>query len=163
MKFTFSCKSTFVLYILLTFFSISVCILAACILNINYFTSGKPSFDTDTFKMILFANIRDYFKYVFLYLLSPIMLVIDTIINSFQITIGVRILGTLAIPRLMPHSLIELPNILIYHFLSFYQFSIFLKNRSLKANFKAIRRLKWVYMASFLSVILGALVEGYIG
>ncbi|MDN6968265.1 hypothetical protein FCS83_06805 [Oenococcus sp. UCMA 17063] len=63
----------------------------------------------------------------------------------------------------MPHSLIELPNILIYHFLSFYQFSIFFKNRSLKANFKVIRRLKWVYMASFLLVILGALVEGYIG
>ncbi|OLS07172.1 hypothetical protein AUQ39_09200 [Lacticaseibacillus casei] len=150
-------------YASLTLASILIGALVVFGVNADYFAAKKPPFGAEMFKTILFANVRDYLKYLVLYILSPIMLAVDTAINSFQITIGFRILGGDAFSRLMPHSLIELPNILLYHFLSFYQFIIFIKNKSSKKTFISIRRLKWIYVCSFILVILGALIEGYLG
>lgn len=113
--------------------------------------------------MVVLANIKDYAKYIILYPISPAILVLDVIINSFQVSMSVRLLGVSALNRLIPHSFIEVPNIILYHFLSFYQFCVFLKTRSFKINFKKFVKLRWFYAISFILIILGALVEGYIG
>lgn len=109
---------------------------------------------------ILINNSKNFLAYFLLFPLSPCLLLYELLMMGVSIYMGYQSYGLLeSLSLLLPHGLLELPNILFYSFLSFHLFRCFIKQPS----FRTLQQTIWInrkfYMCSYLAVIIAAFLE----
>lgn len=108
---------------------------------------------------IFINNLLNYLQYLF-FPAAPLLIIKDDLLLSVPIAQSAINLGVLQTLRnLFPHGFLEIPNILCFQFLSitmFYQ--LFFKGwRTLIPTFIKLRK---IYLASLLIILIAAIVEG---
>lgn len=109
---------------------------------------------------ILANNSKNFLAYFLLPPLSPFLLLYEVLLLAVSIYMGYQVYGfSEFLSLLLPHGLLEFPNILFYSFLSFHLFRCFIKQPSLQT----IRQTVWLnrqfYVGSYIAVIVAALLE----
>lgn len=116
-----------------------------------------------TFVEILLNNSYNYFLYFILFPINIIVTTYEFLVLAVNSYAGYKVYGleeTLSL--LLPHALLELPNILLYSFLSFHMSNVFWKNPKISTIVKTVL-VNWrCYIISYLILILAAWVEGKI-
>ena len=114
-------------------------------------------------KTILNNNILNFSLYFFFPIGSPLFQMRDNIFSSLQITWGIKYLGlNQTLDKLLPHGLLELPNMILYSGLSQYILYMFIITKSVKKTFKLIKKLLPLFICSLIILIIAAFIEGFI-
>ncbi|WP_161387905.1 hypothetical protein [Enterococcus faecium] len=108
---------------------------------------------------IFINNLLNYLQYLF-FPAAPLLIIKDDLLLSVPIAQSAINFGVLqTLKNLFPHGFLEIPNIFCFQFLSitmFYQ--LFFKGwRTLIPTFMKLRK---IYLASLLIVLIAAIVEG---
>ena len=116
-----------------------------------------------TFVEILLNNSYNYFLYFILFPINIVVATYEFLTLAVNIYAGYKVYGLEeTISLLLPHALLELPNILFYSFLSFHMFNAFWKNSMLSTLTQTVL-LNWrCYIISYLILILAAWIVGNI-
>lgn len=114
-------------------------------------------------KTILINNLLNFSLYFFFPIGSPLFQIRDNIFSSLQITWGVKYLGlNQTLDKLLPHGLLELPNMLLYSGLSQYILYTFIITKSITKTLNLVKKLLPVYICSLIILLIAALIEGFI-
>ncbi|NLM67883.1 MAG: hypothetical protein GX180_12040 [Enterococcus sp.] len=145
--------SIFIFLILFLFYQYSG------ILQTKDLVSTPPAKGIKYARKIFVNNLLNYLQYLF-FPVAPLLIIKDDFLLSVPIaqsTINFGVFQTLK--SLFPHGFLEIPNIFCFQFLSitmFYQ--LFFKGwKTLIPTFMKLRK---VYLASLLVVLIAAIVEG---
>jgi len=134
------------------------------LLLITIFKGQKGSeFDTTTISsfQIISHNFVLFLKWQFLFILSPIYFIFETLVLSWTIKIGIITFGLLpAIDKLWRHGLIEIPNLFLYQFLALRLFYYWWKNKSFVIIKEYVNENKKNYLLSMLLIVGAGIVEG---
>lgn len=115
-------------------------------------------------KKILYVNSINFFLYVLMPFLAPILQLNDMIQTFFDITISIKNSGiSYTLENLLPHALLEFPNMLLYQGISQWIFFNFIIEKRLKSAY--LREKKYIkeFVGSFIILIIAAFVEGLWG
>ncbi|MBF0699530.1 stage II sporulation protein M [Streptococcus danieliae] len=115
-----------------------------------------------TFIEILVNNSNNFLMYVIYFPISVFLLLFDLITIGVASSIALDIYGVSKTLSLLPHAILEYPNLLFYSFLSFALFMEVIKNpriSTIKKFFSANYR---YYLISYLILIISAFIEGSI-
>lgn len=129
---------------------------------------GKENINEVTYNLnysisIIQNNLRNFLQYFLLFLLSPIMIIFDIVINVYQIYVGIENIGTKQTFLLLyKHGLIEIPNMLLYMYLSIKCFYSLIKHKKLKIIFVFWKSNFKLYIISFVLIIIAGLIEGMV-
>lgn len=97
-------------------------------------------------------------------MIAPLLIFVDILVTTYQVYSSVSIQGgKLTIFLLWKHGVIELPNLILYMYLSYKAFYHMLKNPKFKTLISYFNENKYVYLISYLLVIIAGIVEGLIG
>ncbi|MGG0690981.1 stage II sporulation protein M [Bacillus inaquosorum] len=142
---------------------ISIGVFFGAIVNKNLFKPEPLSLDHDFMFLVLSHNLRNFIMYLLAFIVSPILQLLDFGGSAFQITIGFRTLGTQeALNRLIPHGLLEFPNMLLYQGISQYMLFTLIFTRSIKMTLDVMKKMIPFYLLSLIILIIAAILEGYI-
>lgn len=112
---------------------------------------------------ILLNNTINFIQYLVLFPLSPIFLIIDLFLISLQIKLSTDISGiNSTIKLLAPYFFLEFPNIVLYSLLSIESFYILIRKKKLNAVYIFINENKYIYLFSFIILVISAFIEGFI-
>lgn len=132
------------------------------IVNKNLFNPEPPSLDHDFMFLVLSHNLKNFIMYLLAPIVSPILQLFDFGGSAFQITVGFRTLGTQeALNRLIPHGLLEFPNMLFYQGMSQYVLFTLIFTKSIKITLSLIKKMLPYYLLSLIVLIIAAILEGY--
>ncbi|MEE3392423.1 MAG: hypothetical protein VZR00_02895 [Lachnospiraceae bacterium] len=112
---------------------------------------------------IINNNLMNYLGYLITFLLYPIYIFLDLTLNAWAISVSLKAQGAADTFRhLALHGVIEIPNSILYTFLSFNAFRRFCKEKSfgIKKYFYYIAEQKELYILCFFLVIVAGLAEG---
>jgi len=129
------------------------------ILQNHNLVSTPPVKGTRYVIAIFINNLLNYLQYLF-FPAAPLLIIKDDLLLSVPIAQSAINFGVLqTLKNLFPHGFLEIPNIFCFQFLSitmFYQ--LFFKGwRTLIPTFMKLRK---IYLASLLIVLIAAIVEG---
>ncbi|MDR0614884.1 MAG: stage II sporulation protein M [Lactobacillales bacterium] len=154
-------------YLLFSFLSILLFFATILFLIKGQFVlaSGKlvhfPEKGFSYFLEILYHNLVNYMQYLF-FPVAPLLIFKDDLVLSFLISQSIADFGIIQTVRhLLPHGLIELPNILLYQFLSlkfFYQW--WMQKKKILFITKYFRDNQKFYLFSLFLLFIAALIEG---
>lgn len=112
---------------------------------------------------IIVNNMKNFVQYQLLFFVAPFLVLIDIFMNVAQIYISNQLIGNSATFKLMAvHGVIELPNLLLYSFLSAYKFFLLCKYKRLETVMIFIKENYKVYIYSILIIIVSGMLEGVI-
>lgn len=145
--------SIFIFLILFLFYQYSG------ILQTEELVSTPPVKGIEYVEAIFVNNLLNYLQYLF-FPVAPVLIIKDDILLSVPIAQSAINFGVIqTLKNLFPHGFLEIPNILCFQFLSitmFYQ--LFFKGwKTLVPTFMKLRK---VYLASLLVILIAAIVEG---
>ncbi len=112
---------------------------------------------------IIGNNLLNYTGYLVTFLLYPIYIFLDLAQNAWSISVSLKAQGTAGTLRhLALHGVLELPNSILYTFLSFGAFRKLCteKNFGIKAYLCYIAKRRLFYILSLILVIVAGTVEG---
>jgi uncharacterized membrane protein SpoIIM required for sporulation len=142
---------------------ISIGVFFGNIVNKDLFNPEPPSLDHDFMFLVLSHNLRNFAMYFLAFLISPILQMLDFGGSAFAITIGFRTLGAEeALNRLIPHGLLEFPNMLLYQGISQYVLFTLIYTRSIKTTLGVMKKMIPFYLLSLAILVIAAILEGYI-
>lgn len=152
-----------VYYFFYCLFVIGAGIFFASILNVDLFEPDSPELGDDFRNIVLTHNLRNFALYLLGFIISPLLQILDFGGSAFQITLGFRLFGAEeGLNRLIPHGLLELPNMLLYMGISQYLLWTLIFTRSIKTTLGVMKKLIPVYIFSLVILIIAAVIEGYI-
>lgn len=156
-------KLFLVYYFFYCLFVIGAGIFFASILNVDFFEPEVPELGDDFRNLVLTHNLRNFALYLLGFIISPLLQMLDLGGSAFQITLGFRIFGAEeGLNRLIPHGLLEFPNMLLYMGISQYLLWTLIFTRSIRTTLEVIKKLIPVYILSLAILIIAAIIEGYI-
>lgn len=155
------------------YFGIYYCLFVLCSIFFGYFMGSisiiediNPSYPTkgmDNFLIVLEHNTKNFFMYLICPLLSPIFQLSDFIGSSFQITIGIKILGVKeGLDKLYPYAFFEFPNLILYQGISQYLLWYLVITKSIKKTLHKMKSFLKFYIFSYIILVISALIEGFI-
>lgn len=153
----------FIYYFLYCTIIIGFGIFIGGLVNKDLFSQEQPSLDHDFMFLVLSHNLKNYFMYLLGFFVSPILQISDFGMSTILITIGFRGLGaTEALQRLIPHGILEFPNMLLYQGMSQYVLFTLIFSKSIKVTLLAMKKMIPLYIVSLMILIVAAILEGYI-
>lgn len=115
-------------------------------------------------KTIIYHNFNNFLQYFLLFMIAPLLIIIDLSFNVFQIYISNSTKGWHSTIRLLfPHFFIEVPNMCLYMCLSYNCLKVIYKERNIKALIKYWKENRLLYGTSIVLIIFAGLVEGMVG
>ncbi|MCP2034186.1 putative membrane protein SpoIIM required for sporulation [Planomicrobium sp. HSC-17F08] len=133
------------------------------LVNKDLFEAEQPNLDNDFMFVVLTHNLNNFVMYLLGFLLSPIFQILDFGGSAFTITIGFRTLGAQeALNRLIPHGLLEFPNMLFYQGMSQYVLFTLIYTKSIKSALGVMKKMIPYYLISLVVLIVAAVIEGHI-
>ncbi|MDR3156454.1 MAG: stage II sporulation protein M [Lactobacillales bacterium] len=131
----------------------------------NVYSTPERQLGISLILAIIKNNLINFCQYL-CFPLSPIWILFDDIHLSFLVTTAIQTIGVkTTVIHLLPHGLIELPNLFLYQFLSIKLMRITItcfKNKQL-SFLKEVKSLKGYYCFSLVLLIIAAMIEGGIG
>lgn len=147
------------------FITSAMILLSILIYALDNETLVTNSYNNETLKSsieILINNTKNFLGYLILFPIMPLKLFFDLFSITSNLYYGIKILGFYtAFMKLYAHILLEFPNIIIYTFLSYENFKILRKDKSLKKVILNMNGRKYYYIISYILLIIAAIVEGY--
>jgi uncharacterized membrane protein SpoIIM required for sporulation len=116
-----------------------------------------------SFTQILWNNAKNFIGYMVLYPIYPILFVMDFISTEISIMVSISTQGLeKTLWLLVPHGIIEMPNFIIYTYMSAKLFYYFYKEKkvSIKSYWQRIAEHKKRYFISFAFIVWAAIIEG---
>ncbi|GAQ19735.1 membrane protein [Oceanobacillus picturae] len=133
------------------------------IINLDLFEPEPLNLGEDFRNLVLSHNLRNFALYILGFLVSPILQIFDFGGSAFQITLGFRIYGAEeGLNRLIPHGVLEFPNMLLYQGISQYLLWTLIFTKSIEVTLSLMKKLIPVYILSLIILIIAAIVEGFI-
>lgn len=109
---------------------------------------------------ILINNSKNFLAYFLLFPLSPLLLLYELLLMGVSLYMGYQVYGLSEfLFLLLPHGLLEFPNILFYSFLAFHLFRCFIKRPSFQTIWQTVWANRQFYVGSYLAVVVAALLE----
>ncbi|VTU60263.1 hypothetical protein AMBR_FBHANALA_01581 [Dolosigranulum pigrum] len=106
-------------------------------------------------------NTFHFLQHIILFPLSPILILRDIFLITTEIFISAEISGVgKTIMLLVPHGLVEMPNIMLYSFIGFRMANVLWKERRLSAVIKQIQIYRYNIVISYGLLIIAAVLEG---
>lgn len=141
---------------------ISIGIYFGNIVNKELFEAAPPTSGQDFMSVVLMHNLTNFGMYLLGFLFSPLFQIMDFGGSSFVITMGFRTLGAQeALDKLIPHGLLEFPNMLLYQGISQYVLFTLIYTKSIKAALFVMKKMIPYYVLSLVILIIAAFIEGY--
>lgn len=141
---------------------ISVGIYLGNIVNKDLFEAAPPASGQEFMSTVLRQNLTNFTMYLIGFLISPLAQVMDFGGSSFVITMGFRTLGAEeALGKLIPHGLLEFPNMLLYQGISQYVLFTLVYTKSIKTALGVMKKAIPYYLISLAILVIAALIEGY--
>ncbi|MEK3972783.1 stage II sporulation protein M [Bacillus sp. FSL M7-0558] len=132
------------------------------IVNKELFEAAPPTSGQEFMSVVLTHNLTNFAMYLLGFLLSPLFQIMDFGGSSFVITMGFRTLGAQeALGKLIPHGLLEFPNMLFYQGISQYVLFTLIYTKSIKAALGVMKKMIPYYLLSLVILIIAAFIEGY--
>ncbi|KAF2955825.1 hypothetical protein AS160_09285 [Marinitoga sp. 38H-ov] len=162
-------KKNIFLYLLLYLFLIYILIFFYLIFfydNIFYLSDNMYSTPKEhnlklVFNIIL-NNLKNFISYLFLFPLMPLFWIIDLFSITWEIYIGIKSIGLYnTFDKLFPHIIIELPNYIIYSYISYCLMLNFYKFKYNKI-LKIYSKYKGVLLINIIFIIISGFIEGLI-
>jgi len=114
-----------------------------------------------SFWEILLNHSSNFLAYLILFPITILMVFYDIFVITLTTYIGIQTHGVKeAGALLLPHALIEFPNILFYSFLSFHMLVSFWRHPNLKTIGWNLYANRYYYLSSYLLLIAAAIIEG---
>jgi uncharacterized membrane protein SpoIIM required for sporulation len=133
--------------------------------NIAQTFDGNRTIEFYSFFQIVWNNIKNFLGYVFLAPIFPMLFLMDFISTGISIVVSISVQGLVkTLLLLAPHGIIEIPNFLLYTYLSATLFWNFWKEKTLdisKYLSKIIGNRKYYIFCMIVIIIAGA-IEGFI-
>ncbi|WP_294208758.1 stage II sporulation protein M [Pseudobutyrivibrio sp.] len=121
-----------------------------------------PSVEYNSFVNIWKHNTQNFISYMLVFPIYPVLILMDFIGSAMPIVASIEINGvSKTLIALLPHGIIEIPNFILYSFLSGEMFLIFWRTRNLSI-FNEIKKRRYYYLISYLLLIVAAAVEGMV-
>lgn len=134
------------------------------IVNGSLYKTNHVLFGNEFALKVLRANSLNFLIYLLMPVLSPVFQAMDLIRTFFAITVAIRIDGFLqAIKDILPHALLELPNLLFYQGISQWLLFNLIITKDIKDTLKKQWSYAKLYVISYMVLVIAALVEGYWG
>lgn len=151
-----------VYYIVYCISVVGIGVYLAFVLNTDLFESNPPALENEFMYLVLSHNLRNFFMYLLAFPFSPFLQLFDFGGSAFQIAMSYRIQGPDAtISRLIPHGLLEFPNMLFYQGMSQYVLFTLITTRSIKAILRLMKKMIPLYLVSLILLIIAAMLEGH--
>jgi uncharacterized membrane protein SpoIIM required for sporulation len=154
-------------YLLFSFLSLLLFfVLIIFFLKVKFISpSGNYNFPEkgfNYFSKILYHNLINYVQYLF-FPAVPLLIFKDDFILSFLISQSIVDFGIIKTAKhLLPHGLIELPNIFLYQFLSLkFLYQWWIQKKKLSFIAKYFKDNQKYYLFSLFLLFIAALIEGY--
>ena len=110
---------------------------------------------------IIKNNFQNFLQYVFLFFISPILILIELVILVYQLWLSVTYIGiSETVGKLIKHALVEIPTMTLYMFLSLKCCMRFYENLSFKEIIQFAIEYKVYYGFICIGIVVGGLVEG---
>ncbi|MCY9689043.1 hypothetical protein M5W70_10045 [Paenibacillus larvae] len=123
----------------------------ASVLDTDLFGANPPALQNEFMYLFLSHNIKNFVMYLLAFPISLFLQLFDFGGSAFQIAMSYRIQGPDAtISRLIPHGLLEFPNMLFYQGMS--QYVLFLG---------LMKKMIPLYVLSIIVLIIAAMLEGH--
>lgn len=91
----------------------------------------------------------------------PILLTLDLIVITTNIYFAIKFFGVwYTVDNMYAHLILEFPNLLLYSYMSYMNFKSLWKFRNIKCVIENIKSYTWIYILSYLLLIIVGLVEG---
>ncbi|WP_430606973.1 hypothetical protein IGJ55_003354 [Enterococcus sp. AZ170] len=114
-------------------------------------------------KEIIANNIKNFIQFQLLFIVAPLLVFMDIFMNVLQIYVSNQLIGTVATFKLIVvHGWIELPNLLLYSFLSVYKFYLLWKYRKIGIIISFMKENYKIYLCSILVIVVSGILEGVI-
>lgn len=156
-------KIFLVYYFIFCISVISLGVFLGFIINTDLFNPETPSLNNEFMFVVLSHNLRNFIMYILGFMFSPILQLLDLGGSAFQITLGFRILGVEeGLSRLIPHGLLEFPNMLLYQGMSQYLLFTLIFTRSIKYMLSILKKMIPLYLISLIILVIAAIIEGHI-
>jgi uncharacterized membrane protein SpoIIM required for sporulation len=158
----------------IAFFSLILLILGIFFILISLLFSGINFSRTDEIKnmnyglnyvqsIIMINNILNFTQYFILFLVSPLLIIIDLVNTVYNIYISIQIRGVSdTISLLWSHALFEIPNMLLYMCLSFKSLRVLLISKKFNSLIEFWKENKRLYFLSILLIIVASFIEGMV-
>lgn len=124
------------------------------------FKLNPPKAGTNFTWIVFTHNSRNFLSYILMPFLSPILQMSDLIGSTFQFTIAYKKSNSLNF--INPHIFIEIPNMILYQGVSQYILFETIYNKSFIKVIYIFKKCIYIYISSFLLLIMGVLLEGTI-
>ncbi|ELY17225.1 Integral membrane protein DUF95 [Staphylococcus aureus] len=112
---------------------------------------------------IMINNILNFTQYFILFLVSPLLIIIDLVNTVYNIYISIQIRGVSdTISLLWSHALFEIPNMLLYMCLSFKSLRVLLISKKFNSLIEFWKENKRLYFLSILLIIVASFIEGMV-
>nr|WP_277717622.1 stage II sporulation protein M [Priestia flexa]WEZ10398.1 stage II sporulation protein M [Priestia flexa]WEZ10408.1 stage II sporulation protein M [Priestia flexa] len=156
-------KIFIVYYFIFCISVISLGVFLGRIVNIDLFDPKAPSLNNEFMFLVLSHNLRNFVMYILGFILSPILQLLDFGGSAFQITLGSRMLGVdETLRKLIPHGLLEFPNMLLYQGMSQYLLFTLIFTRSIKCTLSTWKKMIPLYLISLIILVVAAIIEGHV-
>ena len=115
---------------------------------------------------IIFNNLKHFLLYILAFILYPVYIITDIIGISYQMALGLRTNGFIyVLKRMILHSVIEIPNCIIYSYLSLQLFKGFIDLVKSKGNvFKFYKNFivnnYIILILNIILIIVSGIIEG---
>jgi uncharacterized membrane protein SpoIIM required for sporulation len=113
---------------------------------------------------IICNNMKNLLCYLIIFPLMPILLLFDLVSTSWAIVVSLEIKGvTYTFFRIAPHGIIEIPNFLLYSYISYEMMREFYKG-ILKKDFNLSKLLEYkkFILINIILVVIAGLIEGLV-
>ncbi len=118
-----------------------------------------------SFFEIVWNNIKNFMGYVFLFPVFPVLFLMDFISTGISIVVSINAQGLIKTLQLLaPHGIIEIPNFILYTYLSGTLFYHFYKDKnvSFREYLSKIVRNRKCYLFCMIIIVLAGAIEGFI-
>lgn len=155
-------KIFLIYYFFYCIFAVSIGVYLAFILDTDLFIPEPQKLGKDFMFLVLEHNLRNFIMYILGFLVSPILQLTDFAGSAFHIAIAYRNLGSEeTISKLIPHGLLEFPNMLLYQGMSQYLLFTLLFTKSIRATLSLMKKMIPLYLLSLIILVIAAVLEGY--
>ncbi|TGY87128.1 hypothetical protein E5329_26960 [Petralouisia muris] len=114
---------------------------------------------------IAYNNLKNFLGYLLIYPLYPLMYLKDLIFTSWMVVVSFRMQGVRdTFFLLLPHAVLEIPNFILFTYLSFLNFKSFWKEKNVtgKVYVGRIWKYRYHYLVCFALLLVASLVEGLV-
>lgn len=114
---------------------------------------------------IIYNNLKNFIGYFLIYPMYPVMYVKDLIFTSWAVAVSFHMWGVKnTFLLLIPHGMIEIPNFILFTYLSFANFKAFWTEKDMtgKAYVARIWRYRHGYILCFALLIIAGMIEGVV-